>query len=145
MEMELQNGHSQRTLAEKCGVMKSTVGDIWKYCQKLEDCISSSESLLYAKKCCVVHEPKYDLVNSACWKWFSQLRAKGAPVSGIMLQEKALVFFTELHPDCNADAFKASTGWLQKFNLCHGIRNVTLLGKILSAYLSAVDPFREEL
>ena len=31
MEMELHNGHSQRTVAENYGVVKSTVGDIWKY------------------------------------------------------------------------------------------------------------------
>ena len=121
------------------------VGDIWKYRQNLEDCISSSESQLYAKKRCVVHEPKYDLVDSACWKWFSQQCAKGAPVFGVILQEKARVFFTKLYPDCNPDVFQASTGWLRKFNLRHGIRNMTLQGEILSADLSAVDPFHEEL
>ena len=31
MERELQNGHLQRTIAEKYGVAKSSVGDIWKY------------------------------------------------------------------------------------------------------------------
>ena len=30
---ELQNGHSQRTVAVNYGVMKSMVGDIWKYRQ----------------------------------------------------------------------------------------------------------------
>ena len=45
-ERELQNGHSQRTIAEKYGVVKSMVGDIWKYRQKLEDYISSSETPL---------------------------------------------------------------------------------------------------
>ena len=85
---ELQNGHSQRAIAEKDGVAKSTVGDIWKYRQKINDCISSSESLMYAKKRCVVREPKFDLIDSACWKWFCQQRAKGATVSGVLLQEK---------------------------------------------------------
>ena len=90
---ELQNGNLQRTVAEKHRVTKSTVGNIWKYRQKLEDCISSSKSLLYAKKHCIVREPKYNLVDSACWKWFSQPCAKGAPVSGVILKEKARVFF----------------------------------------------------
>ena len=59
---ELQNGHTQRTTAEKYGVTKSTVGDIWKYRHKLEDRISSSEIQLYAKRHCVVCKPKYDLL-----------------------------------------------------------------------------------
>ena len=54
IERELQNGHSQ--------VAKSTVGDIWKYRQKLEDYISSSETPLYAKRRCVVRGPKCDVL-----------------------------------------------------------------------------------
>ena len=118
---ELQKGNSQRVVAERFGVAKSTVGDIWKYRQKIEDCISSSESLVYAKKRCVVREPKFEFVDSACWKWFCQQRAKGAPVSGVLLQEKARVFFPKLYPDADSDTFKGSTGWLRKFNLRHGI------------------------
>ena len=34
----------------------------------------SSESLVYAKKRCVVREPKFDLVYSAGWKWLCQQR-----------------------------------------------------------------------
>ena len=53
-----------RIIALKYGVAKSTVGDIWKYRQKLEDYISSSETPLYAKRRCVVGGPKYDVVVS---------------------------------------------------------------------------------
>ena len=66
-------------------------------------------------------------------------------MSGVLLQEKAHVFFPKLYPDCDPEAFKGSTGWLRKFNLRHGIKNSTLREEILSADLSAVDPFREEL
>ena len=38
---------------------KCTVGSIWKYCQKIKDYIRSSK---YAKKHCVVHKPKFDLL-----------------------------------------------------------------------------------
>ena len=41
---EVGDGAPERPLAKDCRrVVKSTVGDIWKYYQKLEDCISSSE------------------------------------------------------------------------------------------------------
>ena len=44
------------------------------------------------KKRCIVRDAKYDLVDDACWKWFSQQRSKGAPVSGPLMQEKVLSF-----------------------------------------------------
>ena len=139
---ELQNGHSQRAIAEKYGVAKSTVGDIWKYRQKLDDCISSSESLVYAKKRCVVHEPKFNLVDSACWKWFCQQRAKGAPVSGVLLQEKARVFFPKLYPDCDPEAFKAAQGGYENSTFAMasrtqhcGVRSCRLIFLLLTLFV----------
>lgn len=78
------------------GVVKSKDGDIWKDRQKIDDYGSSSESLTFAKKCCIIREPKYDLIDSACWQWFWQQCAKGAPVSGVLLQEKARHVFSTL-------------------------------------------------
>ena len=43
---EVQKGSLQRVVAERFGVAKSTVGDIWKDHQKIEDCISSKRSVL---------------------------------------------------------------------------------------------------
>ena len=97
------------------------------------------------KKRCIVRDAKYDLVDDACWKWFSQQRSKGAPVSGPLMQEKVLSFFQKLYPDADPESFKASTGWLKRFNNRDGIRNAQLRGEILSSDSSAVGPFREEL
>ena len=141
---EVQKGSLQRVIAERFGVAKSTVGDIWKDHQKIEDCISSSESLTFTKKRCIVREPKYELIDSAHWQWFCQQRTKGAPVSGVLFQEKAHVCFVKFYSDADPETFKG-TGWFRKFNLRHGIRNTALRSEILSADLSAVDPFCEEL
>ena len=59
------------------------------------------------KKRFIVRDAKYDLVDDACWKWFSQQRSKGAPVSGPLMQEKALSFFQKLYPDADPESFKA--------------------------------------
>ncbi len=110
---ELEKGISQRAVGEKFGVAKSTVADIWKDRAKLSAAASSSESPAYSyKKHCIVCPPKFQLVDEACWKWFSQQRSKGAPISGVLLQEKARQFFTKLYPDEIPESFKASTGWL---------------------------------
>ena len=80
---ELQKGSSQRVVAGIFGVAKSTVSDIWRDRKKIEDCVSTSESLVFAKKRCIVREPKFELVDSACWEWFCQQRSKGAPVKNV--------------------------------------------------------------
>ena len=97
----LEKGTSQRVVGKKFSVAKLTVADIWKDRQKISDCIASSESPSYAKKRCIIRDAKYDLMDDACWKWFSQQRSKGAPVSGPLMQEKALSFFQKLYPDAD--------------------------------------------
>ena len=143
---ELEKGTSQRVVGEQFVVAKSTIADIWKDRKKIADSIASSESPAFAnKKRCIICQPKFDLVDEACWKWFCHQRSKGAPISGVLLQEKARSFFTKLYPDADPLSFKGSTGWLTKFNQRHGIKNVQLRREILSSDLSAVGPFREEL
>ena len=45
---ELQKGSSQRVVAGIFGVAKSTVSDIWRDRKKIKDCVSMSESLVFA-------------------------------------------------------------------------------------------------
>ncbi len=143
---ELEKGLSQRVVGEKFGVAKSTVADIWKDRQKIINAISSSESPAFSnKKRCIIRPPRFELVDEACWRWFCQQRSKGAPVSGVLIQEKARSFFYKLYPDADPESFKGSTGWLTRFNQRHGIKNVQLRGEILSSDVSAIEPFREEL
>ena len=81
---ELETGKSQRIVSDLFKVPKSTIADIWKHRQKIQDAVSSSESLVYAKKRCIVREPKFDLVDDACWEnslTIVEQHAKGAPVS----------------------------------------------------------------
>ena len=97
-------GTSQRLVGDKFGVAKSTITDIWKDRKKI------SESPAFAnKKHCIIHHPKFHLVDSkACWKWFCLQHFKGAPVSGVLLQEKAHSFFAKLYPDDHPQSFRGS-------------------------------------
>lgn len=142
---ELKKGLSQRAVAEKFTIAKSTVSDIWKDRLKIEDRVAASDDVTFAKRRCIIREAKFDLVDEAVWKWFTQQRSKGGAISGVLLMEKAQMYFSKLYPDADPDDFKASTGWLQKFNQRHGISSSTLRGEILSADTSAVEPFCKEL
>ena len=66
-------------------------------------------------------------------------------MSGVLLQERARLFFAELYPSANPEDFKGSTGWLKRFNERHGRENTALGGESLSADTSSIEPFREEL
>ena len=75
--------------------------------------------------------------------WFVQRPSNGAPVSGPVLQEKALQLYNIFYPDSDIESFKASSGWLHKFSCSHGIRCLSLQGESLSADTSAVGDFKE--
>jgi transposase len=64
-------------------------------------------------------------VNELTLQWFTIARSKNIPVSGPMLQEKALTFAAEIG---NHD-FKASNGWLEAFRKRNGISFSCLSGE----------------
>ena len=84
-------------------MVKSTVANIWKNREKISSMIVASDVSIVTKKWYIIHEKaKFDLVDYACWKWFSQQQSKGALVSGPKMQEKALYFFKNLYPDADS-------------------------------------------
>ncbi|KRX23784.1 Jerky -like protein-like [Trichinella nelsoni] len=68
-------------------------------------------------------------LDSAVYMWFLQKRALDQPISGPILQEKALDFSTKL----SIDNFVASSGWLRNFQRRYGIRELKINGEKLSA------------
>ena len=72
----------------------------------------------------------FEAIDTALYVWFSQERSQGQLVSDPLLCEKALLFNEGLNGDAS---FKASSGWLRDFKLCHGIREVEVQGENLSA------------
>lgn len=80
--------------------------------------------------------------SEALFMWFSQQRSKGMPISGPMLQEKAIYFCQKMKED---DNFSASTGWLNRWKKRYGVRQMTICGEKLSADFEAANEFRTEL
>ena len=69
-------------------------------------------------------------LDDAVFKWFTQKRCQGEPISGSILCEKAVQFNEKLGGTSN---FQASTGWLKRFKSRHGIRELQIEGEKLSA------------
>ena len=126
-------------------VLKSTAADRWKQREKIKCHVSSSDCPALAKKRCIIREGQFEKLDKARFTWYMQQHSKGAPVSGPLLQEKALQFFPTIYPDSNAESFKARSGWLYRFSIRHGIQGISLQEEALSADTSAVEPYQAEL
>lgn len=72
----------------------------------------------------------YDKVDKALFVWFTQERERGTPLSGLIVQEKAL----HLNKLLNGDkSFSATTGWFDPWKERHGICQLTITGEQLSS------------
>jgi hypothetical protein len=80
---------SQKSLSEKFGVGKATVSDILK--RKSEYLANEN-----VQKFRFGNKSKHDNLNDLMWDWFRQARDKAIPLSGPILQSKALEFASQL-------------------------------------------------
>ena len=119
--------------------------EIILYTEKIKRYITINDNPTLVKKRCIIEKIQFEDLDKACNIWFLQQRSKGAPVSGPLLQEKALQLFPQLYLHHEVGTFKGSSGWLHKFCRRHGIRTVQLQGESLSANTSAIQPFKCDL
>lgn len=110
---ESKKGRSQRDLANQFNCGKS----------QIQNCLANRERFLKEWEENVNKSKKKsrwqpnEEINSAVFEWFNRARAKGLPVTGPMLQEKALKFASDLQ----VVNFTASNGWLDRFRMRHNI------------------------
>lgn len=81
----------------------------------------------------------YPDVEEALFSWFKDVRARNLPVSGDLLQTKAISLACLLgHHD-----FKGSSGWLQRFKNHHEIMCHTLSGEGSAVNLDSCEKWLE--
>ena len=118
------NGLSVRQLADKYGVSKSSVANIF---QRREEFISD-----YTSNCNKGIKRKHkdedgQTIDQLVFEWFIIQRTKQIPISGPILQEKARQFADQLGYSPNT--FKGSNGWLDRFRNRHAISFRTISGE----------------
>jgi len=68
-------------------------------------------------------------LDSVVYQWFIQARSQGVPLSGPIIQVKAM----EVHKKLNGEhSFNASVGWLHRLKNRHGIRQLDISVEKLS-------------
>jgi hypothetical protein len=80
-------------------------------------------------------------IDEVVYEWFSAARYKNAPISGPLIQEKAL----EVARALNFGSFKASNGWIQKFKTRHSILCKTICGESADAPKETADLWKGKL
>ncbi|XP_023231971.1 jerky protein homolog-like [Centruroides sculpturatus] len=138
----LDKGESVSAVAKDLGVGKSTIRDWKKKRTEIESwCVSRmcTETLKERKS---MKESDFNEVSEALYIWFRQTRKKGTPISGPILQEKALKFYEEFKKD-NDPKFVASTGWLDRWKKRYGVRQLSICGEKLSGDIEGMSQFKK--
>ena len=128
---------SQRAVAAKFGVSLGVVNRVIKRKLELEK-LAENNCNHAAKR---VKKSINEDLNEQVWEWFVAARSKNIPVSGPILQEKALNIATEL----GQTDFKASNGWLEKFRLRYNINFKVLSGESAGVDQDVVKTWKQRL
>lgn len=137
----LDKGESVNKIALDFGVGQTTIGGWKKKRSEIESwCVKRicTESLKERKN---MKGGEYEKVSEALYVWFRQHRENGTPISGPILQEKALKFYEEFRE--GEPGFTASTGWLDRWKKRYGIRQLNICGEKLSADMESVCEFKK--
>lgn len=136
----LDNGESLTKIAAEIGVGKATVSDWKKNRLKIEQ-FSTTTSEKTLKDRHHVTVSVNEKIDEAVFLWFSQERQKGVPISGPLIQEKAL----QLNRLMNGElCFSASNGWLDRWKKRHGVRQLSICGEKLSADTASAEEYIKE-
>lgn len=138
---ENEENFSYRALADKYKISIGSVSNIIK--RKAEYMENYEQNENSTKKRNVRDEFSQQL-DEKVYEWFVVQRSKNIPISGPLLQERARQIRQQLGGP-NADDFKASNGWLEKFRIRHGIQHRIICGEAAAVDPTTVDEWKKRL
>lgn len=138
----IDKGESIKSIASYYGVGTSTVSDWKKNRKNIEDFCYKMISKDSLDNRCKAKKAKNETLDEALFVWFCAERGRGLPLSGPIIQQKALSLNKNL-PDSDSN-FTASQGWLDRWKKRHGIHQLTVTGESLSGNSEAADKFKNE-
>ncbi|XP_023318329.1 tigger transposable element-derived protein 6-like [Trichogramma pretiosum] len=134
---ELEKGQlSKKEVAKKFDIKPSTLSGILK---NKEDVLKAFETESPSRK--RKRGAEYDDIEEALIVWFEQARQNNIPISGPIIQEKALSYAKLF----NNHQFQASDGWLHNFKKRHGIAFRKLCGESADVSNDICDEWKSKL
>jgi hypothetical protein len=136
-----ENGAQVSTLMREYNVGEQTIRDLIRNKSRLIVFAGVSDSAGGMLKRNSMKSSTYDELDQAMVLCFSQQRAQGIPVSGVICTAQAKYFFDKqkLQGD-----FNTSSGWLTRFKQSYSTRQITVQGEKLSCNEPAADEFKNE-
>ena len=128
-------GCSIRKIAGHFNVNKTTVANALKQQDELQERQLSNGNLKATRL------EKESETNKRVWIWFQMARARGVPLNGQIIQEKAIQYSQEI----GDHEFKASEGWLNSFRLRHQISEKVISGESSSANTATAEQWKSTL
>uniref|UniRef100_H3A5Z0 HTH CENPB-type domain-containing protein n=1 Tax=Latimeria chalumnae TaxID=7897 RepID=H3A5Z0_LATCH len=127
---DLERGEKAIDVAQRYKIGNSTICDIHKVGDKLQNFATAMGSSVQVEKRKTMHVNHDEALDKAVYMWFVQNHIKCTPISGPMFKEKA----KHLHRDLNSEeiGFTASDGWLNWFKHQHGICQLNITGEIMN-------------
>lgn len=138
----VEKGETLQKVADDYNVGRVTVGDWKKNKSEIEKWCSARVTGAALKERKTMRKCDYEKVSEALFIWFTSHRERGVPISGPLLQEKALQFRKEFD-EGEAD-FSASSGWLDRWKRRYGVRQLQICGEKLSSDVIGMKEFREK-
>ncbi|CAM4832924.1 unnamed protein product [Rotaria magnacalcarata] len=138
---EHENNVSCRVLV---GKYKISIGSVSKIIKRKIESIEDFENNENSNKKRNLRDEISQQVDQQVYEWFVEQRSKNIPISGPLLQERARQIRQQLGGAVAGD-FKASNGWLEKFQIRHNIHYRVISGESASVDLTTVEEWKKRL
>jgi hypothetical protein len=122
---------SYKKISEERGVPKSTIATIISNRAKIE----KSYTMDGMRKVKKIRHGEFEDVEENLLTWFKQQRSRNIPICGPLMKAEALRIAKKL----GRDNFEASTGWLDRFKVRHGIVFNTAAGESAGVDMTVVN------
>lgn len=115
----LKNGEKVTSVASYYGIGRSTVKDIQKQADKIQNHVAKMDKIVERK---TMKRARNERLDNAMFEWYIKKRNEGFPLTRSVMIEKAMELNRMLGGDVS---FKGSFGWLDRFKYRHGIQKIT--------------------
>ena len=126
-------GESCLAIARSLGVGKTRIQSIIREKESIKRRWQAGES--GEGKTSKIKKTALATIDDGVWNWFCEARRRNIPVTGRLIQEKALC----LSLDEGIDDFQASNGWLSKWMKSRNVHHASLSRERASVSQEALD------